>query len=130
MKAHRFYPLSSVAWSVWGLLVGIALYGLPLPGRAVAAEAKPKEAKPAIVKGISYLPEEGRSADDYAREMCRLDLYRPEGSGKGFPTVVYYHGGGLTAGERCVPIRLTNRGWAVVGVGYRLHPKVNHPVYI
>lgn len=130
MKAYRFYLLSSVAWSVGGLLVGIALCGLPLPGRAVAAEAKPNEAKPAIVKGISYLPEDGRSADDYAREMCRLDLYRPEGSAKGFPTVVYYHGGGLTAGERSVPTKLTNRGWAVVGVGYRLHPKVKHPVYI
>ena len=25
---------------------------------------------------------------------------------------------------------MTNRGWAVVGAGYRLHPKVQHPVYI
>ncbi|NQT18050.1 MAG: alpha/beta hydrolase fold domain-containing protein, partial [Planctomycetes bacterium] len=43
---------------------------------------------------------------------------------------VYYHGGGLSAGKKQVPSALTNRGWAVVGVGYRLHPQVTHPVYI
>ena len=25
---------------------------------------------------------------------------------------------------------MTSRGWAVVGAGYRLHPQVQHPVYI
>jgi len=48
----------------------------------------------------------------------------------GFPTVVYYHGGGLNAGRRSIPAALKERGWAVAGVSYRLHPKVQHPVYI
>lgn len=100
-----------------------------LVGQSAGAETRPESAKPAIERGISYLPADAPSAGDYAREMCRIDLYRPEGV-KDFPTVVFYHGGGLKEGKRSVPLQLTNRGWAVVGVGYRLHPKVQHPVYI
>jgi len=111
------------------MLAILTLCGASLTEQVVAAEPGAKEAKPAIVKGISYLPADDPSASDYAREMCRLDLYRPEGV-KGFPTVVYYHGGGLKAGKRSVPSPLTNHGWAVVGVGYRLHPHVRHPAYI
>ncbi len=110
------------------------LLGLALPGHFAAvcgkaAEPEPAETKAAVEKGILYLPQDGRPADAYAAEMCRLDLYRPEAV-KGFPTVVYYHGGGLTGGKRSIPKELTGRGWAVVGVGYRLHPQVQHPVYI
>lgn len=110
------------------------LLGLALPGHFAAvcgkaAEAEPAETKSAVEKGILYLAQDGRPADAYADEMCRLDLYRPEAV-KGFPTVVYYHGGGLTAGKRSIPKELTGRGWAVVGAGYRLHPQVQHPVYI
>jgi acetyl esterase/lipase len=110
-------------------LLGIALVGSLLVEPASSVEPKPRETKSSIVKGISYLPADDRSASDYARDMCRLDFYRPQGV-KGFPTVVFYHGGGLTAGTRYVPAELTNRGWAVVGAGYRLHPQVHHPVYI
>jgi acetyl esterase/lipase len=109
--------------------MGIALVGLFLIGPAAAVEPEAKEIKCAVDKDIAYLPASDDAASDYAREMCRLDLYRPEGV-KGFPTVVFYHGGGLTAGKRYIPKELTNRGWAVVGVGYRLNPKVQHPVYI
>jgi len=112
--------------SAW---LGVALVGFVSAAPGVAAEAEPKETNYAIDKGIAYLPQDDPSASAYADEMCRLDLYRPEAI-KGFPTVVFYHGGGLTAGKRSVPAELTNRGWAVVGVGYRLHPQVRHPVYI
>jgi acetyl esterase/lipase len=112
--------------SAW---LGIALVGFfpEVPG--VAAEPIAEKTQYAIDKGISYLPKDDRSASSYAEEMCRLDLYRPEAV-EGFPTVVFYHGGGLTGGQRSVPAELTNRGWAVVGAGYRLHPQVRHPVYI
>jgi acetyl esterase/lipase len=80
-------------------------------------------------KDIAYLPDDVTAASDYAKKKCRLDLYRPEGV-KGFPTVVYYHGGNLTGGSRSIPDDLKNRGWAVVGVDYRLSPQVTHPVYI
>ncbi len=79
--------------------------------------------------GISYLPAEITAASSYAKEKGVLDFYRPVRV-KGFPTVVYYHGGGLTGGSRGIPNELKNRGWAVVGVDYRLSPKVEHPVYI
>jgi acetyl esterase/lipase len=79
--------------------------------------------------GIPYRPEDQLSDADDGKERCRLDLYQPAGV-KGFPTVVYFHGGGLTGGNRGIPAALKNRGWAVVGASYRLHPKVQHPVYI
>lgn len=108
-----------------GIWLAVALAAV----RGPAAEPGSAETEYAVDEGILYLPEDGRSADDYADEMCRLDLYRPVAVQK-FPTIVYYHGGGLSAGRRSVPKQLTGRGWAVVGVGYRLHPHVQHPVYI
>jgi acetyl esterase/lipase len=35
---------------------------------------------------------------EYEKERCRLDFYRPDT--KGFATVVWFHGGGLTGGEK------------------------------
>jgi acetyl esterase/lipase len=80
-------------------------------------------------EGIPYRPEATLSDDDGGAARCRLDLYRPTGV-KGFPTVVYYHGGGLIGGKRSIPPALKERGWAVVGASYRLHPQVHCPVYI
>lgn len=60
--------------------------------------------------------------DAYRTERCRLDLYIPQGI-KDFVTVIWYHGGGLTGGEREIPSDLKDRGIAIVGVGYRLSPK-------
>lgn len=78
---------------------------------------------------IPYRPESELSDDDGGRTRCRLDLYRPENA-KGFATVVYFHGGGLSGGNRSIPAALKDRGWAVVGASYRLHPHVQHPTYI
>lgn len=107
----------------------IALAGFLVAEPLAAAERETNETKYALDRDIAYLPKGGQPVSEYADKMCRLDLYRPEGL-KAFPTVVFYHGGGLKAGKRSVPAALTNRGWAVVGVGYRLHPQVRHPVYI
>ena len=63
----------------------------------------------AFEKGIPYLPNGGVDASEYAREKCRLDLYYPE-AGNGFPTIVFYHGGGLRNGTRGVPRPLRYRG--------------------
>ena len=78
---------------------------------------------------IAYLPPSDDANTEYAQKQCRLDFYRPVGV-KNFPTVVYYHGGGLTGGSRSIPKELKDRGWGVVGVSYRLSPQVSHPVYI
>jgi acetyl esterase/lipase len=77
--------------------------------------------------GVLYLDES--ETDAYAREQCRLDVYLPEGVDR-FSTVVWFHAGGLRSGQREIPEGLKGKGIAVVGVGYRLHPRVSAPVYI
>lgn len=55
-------------------------------------------------------------------ERCKLDLYYPENA-KDFPTVVWFHGGGLSGGSKFIPEELKNCGLAVIAVNYRLLPK-------
>ncbi len=66
---------------------------------------------------------------DYQTERCRLDVYYPTDK-RDFATVVWFHGGGLTSGNKTVPDQLRNKGIAVVAVNYRLYPKVKSPVYV
>lgn len=73
--------------------------------------------------------DESFPSDVYMVERCLLDLYYPSNS-QGFPTVVWFHGGGLTSGNKEIPEALKEKGVAVVGVNYRLFPKVNAPKYI
>ena len=81
------------------------------------------------VSNLSYYPESEIEADDYIKERCVLDLYYPDNK-EGFPTVVWFHGGGLTGGNKSIPKELMNEGMAVVAVNYRLYTKVKAPVYI
>lgn len=76
---------------------------------------------------ISY--RSGENLDDYQKERCKLDIYFPENVDS-FTTVVWFHGGGLTGGEKHIPERLKNKKVAVVAVNYRLSPKVKSPAYI
>ena len=71
----------------------------------------------------------GNNLTDYIKERCRLDVYHPKHI-RNFPTVVWFHGGGLKAGNRRVPAELQEKGVAVVAVNYRLHPKVKSPAYV
>lgn len=61
--------------------------------------------------------------DAYALERLKLDVYYPEGK-TDLPVVVWFHGGGLEAGAKEIPNELRNRGYVVVGVNYRLLPRV------
>ena len=61
--------------------------------------------------------------DSYAQERLLLDVYYPEGKAD-VPVVVWFHGGGLEAGQKEVPRELQEKGMVVVGVNYRLLPKV------
>lgn len=65
-------------------------------------------------------------AGEYASERCKLDFYYPEGQ-ENFPVVVFFHGGGLTSGERYIPEELKESGMGVVTVNYRLLPKAELP---
>lgn len=57
-------------------------------------------------KGISYRPD---SNDSYTKQMCLLDVYYPKGKTNA-PTVVWFHGGGLTGGKREIPNELREQG--------------------
>lgn len=67
---------------------------------------------------IIYTP----NTDAYSKERCKLDFYYPTNQ-KDFITVIWFHGGGLTGGEKEIPEYLTNKNIAIVGAGYRLSPK-------
>ena len=81
------------------------------------------------VNNIHYYDDKTNSSDSYINERCVLDVYVPKNV-KNFPTVIWFHGGGLTGGEKEIPEVLKNKGIAVIGVNYRLSPKVNAPKYI
>jgi len=63
------------------------------------------------------------------QERCSLDVYYPTDANAA-PTVVWFHGGGLTDGNRSVPLGLREKGIVVVAASYRLSPRVKCPAYI
>jgi len=80
-------------------------------------------------KNIHYYPDSICNKDSYIASQCTLDIYYPK-SVKNYATVIWFHGGSLTGGTKEIPKALTEQGFAVVGVGYRLSPKVKAPAYI
>ncbi len=78
---------------------------------------------------ILYLDKDTPGFDEYAESQCRLDIYYPVDT-KEFTTVVWFHGGGLRAGNKDIPGAFKDKGIAVVAVEYRFFPKVSCPVYI
>jgi hypothetical protein len=80
-----------------------------------------------VDSNISYRDEAVQ--DSYMRERCKLDVYYPVGQKK-FSTVVWFHGGGLTGGEKSFPEGLKNQGIAIIAVNYRLSPQAKAPAYI
>ena len=71
-----------------------------------------------IEKDIPY----HQDAGDYARERCTLDFYYPSEL-QDFPTIVWFHGGGLEGGNKEIPAALMDSGLGIIGVNYRLLPK-------
>jgi acetyl esterase/lipase len=86
--------------------------------------------EPARDDNISYRSEAYDS--EYAQEQCKLDIIYPAAT-DGYPTIVWFHGGGLSGGVRqngeLVAKRFLPEGIAVVQVSYRLSPRVKCPVY-
>ena len=83
----------------------------------------------AVTKNIQYYPDSVNKKDKYISAQCTLDIYYPKGA-KNYATIVWFHGGGLTGGSKEIPKALMDKGYAVIGVGYRLSPKVKAPAYI
>ncbi len=72
-----------------------------------------------IVSDIQYKT----GKDVYVKERCKLDVYYDKNL-KDCPVVVWFHGGGLTGGHKELPAKLKKQGMVVIGVNYRLLPKV------
>lgn len=81
------------------------------------------------VNNISYYSDAEIGKDDYIKSQCVLNFYYPKGL-KNYPTIVWFHGGGITGGAKEIPKALMDKGFAVIGVGYRLSPKAKAPAYI
>lgn len=79
-----------------------------------------------IERDLPYAPELNGTP---GAERCVLDYYRPIHE-KNFPTIIYFHGGGLSGGNKSIPKELMEKGWAVIGANYRFSPVVKHPAYI
>ncbi|VXC02941.1 Acetyl esterase/lipase [Flavobacterium sp. 9R] len=71
---------------------------------------------------IPYYNEAVASTDPYIKERCVLDIYYPKNS-KGFATIIWFHGGGLSGGNKEILSGLKEKGFAIIGVNYRLSPK-------
>ena len=72
---------------------------------------------------IAYYNASINKSDNYISERCVLDIYYPKNI-KNFATIIWFHGGGLTSGSKEIPEALKNKGFAIIGVNYRLSPKV------
>lgn len=73
---------------------------------------------------VNDIPYRAQDADKYAQERCKLDVYYPTDQ-KDVPVVVWFHGGGIEAGNKHIDPELRNAGCAVVAVNYRLLPKAH-----
>lgn len=97
---------------LWLLLLVSVLFGTPLAAQTSACRT---------LRDIAY--REGGDPAAGLDSLCRLDLCYPTDR-TGFATLIWFHGGGLTSGRRELPAALLGQGFAVVGVDYRLVPRV------
>lgn len=95
----------------------------------VSGDSRGQAANFSRTNNIFYYPDSNTVKDTYVKSQCRLDIYYPKNV-KDFATIVWFHGGGITGGGKEIPRELMDKGVAVIGVGYRLSPKVKAPAYI
>lgn len=107
----------------WLGLLGLLGLCLWFPGVGTARETPAEVRK---VGSIAYYPAEKKVEDPERR--CFVDLRLPENA-KGFPTLVWFHGGGLTGGQREFP-KFDGKGIALIAAGYRLSPQAKCPEFI
>ena len=85
----------------------------------MSAQDKGGASMETVVSDIQYKT----GKDAYVKERCKLDVYYDKNL-KDCPVVVWFHGGGLTGGHKELPAKLKKQGMVVIGVNYRLLPKV------
>lgn len=69
-----------------------------------------------IQKNVSYRENE---------ERCVMDIYYPEDTSKTLPVIMWFHGGGLTGGDKFIPEQLKTGEYVIVAPNYRLLPDVS-----
>ncbi|GAA3733820.1 alpha/beta hydrolase fold domain-containing protein [Flavobacterium ginsengisoli] len=95
------------------LLLSFVFFGISISAQNTEYETK---------NNIQYYNAATNKSDKYISERCVLDIYYPKNK-TGFATIVWFHGGGLTGGNKEIPEALKNKGFAIIGVNYRLSPK-------
>ena len=91
-----------------------------------------------VLADVAY--KSGAALSDHERQRCKLDVYLPP-AGKGFATLVWFHGGGLQKGDKggtpedsvktsVIARSLSRAGIAVVAPNYRLSPQAKFPAYV
>lgn len=103
------------------LIITILLFTIGVWGQ------EKKEIRYKLLTDVSYV--DANETDSYKKERCKLDIYYPENE-KDFPTIIWFHGGGLEVGGKHIPDEFKDKGFAVVAVNYRLSPRAQHPAYI
>ncbi len=89
--------------------------------------------QPVVIRDLPY--KTGQDLSDYERDRCKLDWYLPADA-TDFPTLIWFHGGGLQNGHKADDIAVTvaerfaAAGISVASVNYRLSPKVKYPAYV
>ncbi len=62
--------------------------------------------------------------DSLSRHRLKLDIHHPTDA-KDLPVIIWFHGGGLTGGQKFIPNELMERGYVIVAPNYRLIPDVS-----
>ncbi|MDO4575291.1 MAG: alpha/beta hydrolase [Planctomycetia bacterium] len=86
-----------------------------------------------ILRDLPYYDATFQGSGDlaYRDQRCKLDIYLPDmAEGEKLPVVVWFHGGGLSGGNKHFPAELKKQRFLIVAVSYRLSPKANCPDYI
>ncbi len=97
------------------------------------APAKLMQTQVIVKEDIGY--KTGNDLEPYEKERCLLDLYLPE-KVKGFPIMVWFHGGSLKrlgkddAATKALAGRFAREGVGAAVVNYRLSPLAKYPAYI
>ncbi len=87
---------------------------------SVASSIAEAQSKFNETRDIKYV----ERSDAYSNERCKLDVKSPANA-KALPVIVWFHGGGITAGNKHYPFGMENEnGLVLVAVNYRLSPKI------
>src|SRR3972149_1699577 len=106
-----------ISFTIAAVMMTTVALAEPPPGEGGRLAGPPRVRIPEGVKTLRNL--------EYARvgeKSLLLDLYLPEKASGPLPVIMWVHGGGWRGGskERCPAIPMTEHGYAVASINYRL----------